>query len=600
MEITLVLCIFALAIVLFVTERFPVELVSLMVLGALLLTGLVGEAVGIIQPDKWITFEEAFSGFSNPAVVTLAALFIMSAGLEKTGGLTAVGRALVKLGRNENLLIVVTMVIIGVVSAFVNNTAAVAVFLPLVLMVCSRHKFSPSRLLIPLSFASQFGGVCTLIGTSTNLLVSSISEKNGLGGFSMFEFTPLGMILLMVGILYLLVVGRWLLPVRKRAELTETYQLREYVTELRVLPNSPMINKTVIDSRLGEQLDVTVLEIIRDRQKIWSPQDTQIQAGDILLVRAKVESLMNLRAKTGLEIEPEFKLRDEALVRQEMTLVEALVAPQSRLAGRTLNDSAFRWRFNAIVLALQRQNQVLRDKLSDVRLQFGDALLLLLRKGDLDRVRGNDNLIFLSAVDSKKLNPRRAFTAILIIAAAVLIAALNIAPILVTAVLGALAMVLTRCLTFEQASAAIDWRVIFLLAGVLPLGIALEHSGGASFLAHYTLGQVGQFGPLAVLAAVYLLTAVLTEGMSNNAAAVLIAPLAISTAVSLGISPKPLLMAVTFAASTSFATPVGYQTNTMIYGPGGYRFTDFIKIGVPLILIFWGLSIYFIPKLWPF
>ena len=600
MEIVLVLIIFAAAMFLFVTERFPVELVSLLVLGSLLLVGLVGETWNFVDPEKWITVPEAVSGFSNPAVVTVAAMFILSAGLQKTGALVVIGRALVALGRNETILLVVTMVFIGAVSAFVNNTAAVAVFLPLVLMVCAQHNISPSRLLIPLSFASQFGGVCTLIGTSTNLLVSSISENNGLGAFSMFEFASLGVILVAAGMFYFLVAGRWLLPARKRAELTETYQLREYVTELRVLSSSPLVGKTILDSGLSKQLDLTVLEILRDKQKIWSPLNERLMAGDILLVRGKVETLMNLRAKTGLEIEPEFKLKDAALASQELTLVEVLVAPRSRLAGRTLAETAFRWRYHAIVLALQRQGQLLREKLSDVHLDYGDALLLLLRKDDLPLVRGNDNLIFLSEMDTPKLRRGRAFTAMLIIAITIALAALRIAPILVSAILGALAMVLTRCLTFEQAKVAIDWRVIFLLAGVLPLGIALERSGGAMFLAQYTLGQIGQFGPLAVLAAVYLLTAVLTECMSNNAAAVLVAPIAISTAVGMGISPKPLLMAVTFAASTSFATPVGYQTNTMVYGPGGYRFADFIKVGLPLILIFWMLSVYFIPKFWPF
>ncbi len=599
-EMILILVLLAAALVLFSTERLPVELVSLLVLGALLLTCVTGPVTGIVQPEKWISLEEALSGFSNAAVVTVAAMFVLSAGLEKTGAMAAVGRALVRLGRNQTALLLVIMVVVGTVSAFVNNTAAVAVFLPLVLMVCARRGLPPSRVLIPLSFASQFGGVCTLIGTSTNLLVSSISEKAGKGAFEMFEFTQFGVILLTAGTVYLLITSRWLLPARRGAELTEAYQLREYITEVRVLATSPFVGKTVAESRLGVKHDVTVLEILRGDRKIWTPDDSQLRAGDILLVRGKVQSLMDLRASTGLEIESEFKLKDATLAQQDLTLVEALVAPRSHLVGHTLASSEFHWRYDAIVLALQRHGQLLREKLAQVRLQFGDALLLLMRKHDLPGLRTNDALIVLAEVETPSLRSSRTLAALGIIGAVVTVAATNVAPIFVCAIIGALLMVLSRCLTMEEAFRAIDWRVIFLLAGVLPLGMALERSGGAQFIAEHTVGRMSSFGPVVVLAVLYLLTAVLTEFMSNNAAAVLLAPIAISTAAKLGVDAKPMLMAVTFAASTSFATPVGYQTNTMVYSAGGYRFTDFTKIGLPLILIFWMLSVWFIPKFWPF
>jgi di/tricarboxylate transporter len=596
----IVLVLLAGALALFVTERLPVELVSLLVLGLLLLVAAVGPATGWVDAAKWITLPEALSGFSNPAVVTVAAMLVLSAGLEKTGALATVGQVFIRLGRHQTVLLTVMMLVVGVVSAFINNTATVAVFLPLVLLVCARHNLPPSRVLIPLSFASQFGGVCTLIGTSTNLLVSSISEKAGAGAFRLFEMSPLGVILLGVGGVYLLLASRWLLPDRRGVQLTETYQLREYLTEVRVLRDSPLIGKTVMESQLGERHDVTVLEILRGDRRIWTPEDAQLQAGDILLVRGKVANLMELRARTGLEIESEFKLKDETLANQELVLVEALVSPRSRLANRTLAEADFRWRYDAIVLALQRHGQVLREKLAGVRLEFGDALLLLLRRADLHRLRANDDIVVLSEVETPALRTGRALTALLIIGGAVALAALNVMPILVSAILGALGMVLARCLTLAQAYRAIDWKVVFLLAGVLPLGLALEKSGAARFFADHLLGWIGQFGPLVVLAALYFITAVLTEVMSNNAAAVLLAPIAISTATHLGVDPKPLLMAVTFAASTSFATPVGYQTNTMVYGAGGYRFTDFLKVGLPLNLIFWALAVWFIPRFWPF
>ena len=600
-ELFLVIALLAGALALFITERLPVELVSLLVLGMLLVIGIAGPAIGIVRPDRWITLQEGLSGFSNDAVVTVAAMFVLSGGLEKTGAMAAVGRTFVRLGRTHIALLIVMMLVVGVVSAFANNTATVAVFLPVVLLVCARRQLPPSRVLIPLSFASQFGGVCTLIGTSTNLLVNSFAERAGMRAFRMFEFGQLGVILLVVGMVYLLITSRWLLPARRGAELTETYRLREYLTEVRVMPDSPLVGKTVAESRLGEKHDITVLEILRGQQKIWTPQETLLRAGDVLLVRGEVKNLLDLRAGTKLEIESEFKLKDAALAQQDLTLVEALVAPRSRLAGHTLGSSEFRWRYAAIVLALQRHGQLLHEKLAEVRLQFGDALLLLLRKDDLSRLRASDNLIVLSEVATPSLRSgRTTLIALGITVATVTLAAMNIAPIFVCAIIGSLLMVLTGCLTMEQAFRAIDWRVVFLLAGVLPLGLALERSGGAQFIAEHTLGMLISFGPVVVLAGLYILTALLTELMSNNAAAVLLAPIAISTAANLGVDAKPMLMAVAFAASTSFATPVGYQTNTMVYSAGGYRFTDFTRIGLPLILIFWALSVWFIPKFWPF
>jgi di/tricarboxylate transporter len=600
MEIALVLLILAGTVTLFVTERFSSDLVAWIALAAVLVVAVVGPAIGWVRPDRWVSVPEALSGFANPAVLTVGAMFVLSAGLQRTGAMAAVGRAFARVGKRRLLLSLVVMLTAGLVSAFVNNTAAVAVFLPLVLAACERNKISPSRLLIPLSYAAQFGGVCTLIGTSTNLLVNSIAREAGYSGFTMFEFSRLGLILMGVGSLYLLLFGRWLLPERRGAELTEVYKLREYITELRVTEKSPLIGKTLKASRLGEKLDATVLEIHRGEEKIWSPLHEPLRAGDILLVRGNIQALMRLRAQSGLELEPEFKLRDETLESQDLVLVEALVAPRSRLVGRTIAEMDFRWRFGGIVLALQREGHLLQEKLSAVRLRFGDALLLLARKEEVNRLRANDNLIILGEVEEPTLRGRRALTALAILGAVVALASLKIVPILVSAWLGCLAMIFTRCLTPDEAYEAVDWRVIFLLAGVLPLGLALERSGAATLLAGHVLGVVGKLGPVAALAALYLLTATLTEFMSNNAAAVLLAPVAISTAVKLGVDPKPLLLAVTFAASTSFATPVGYQTNTMIYNAGGYRFTDFLRVGIPLNLIFWVLAIVYIPRYWPF
>ncbi len=585
-EAILVLSILVGAVVLFVSEKYPIDFVALMVLAALL-------ALGLVTPEQGI------SGFSNPATVTVAAMFILSAGLQKTGATAVVGQLMVRFGKSYFTALVVIMGTIGVMSAFINNTAAVAVFIPLVMVVANRRKINASRLLIPLSYASQFGGVCTLIGTSTNLLVSSISEQAGYGAFSMFEFSRMGLVLFVTGVLFFLVFGRWLLPERKAQELAVTYQLGEYITELRVGENSPLVGKSVLESRLGQDHDVTVLRLLHVTKTVWAPLRQALTGGDVLLVRGKIRELMRLRDSAKLELNAEFKLRDDSLQSKDLRLVQALIAPESELVGRTLKELDFRNRYKALVLAIQRRGETVRDKLNSVRLGLGDALLIQVDQNQLRTLREDENLIVLDEVPGASLR-HKAPLVLGILAAVIGLAAFNVMPILVTALLGCVAMVLTGCLRLDEAYHAINWQVIFLLAGILPLGLAMQGTGAAGYIAERAVSMVGDMGPVAVLAAVYLMTSVMTDTMSNNAAAVLLAPIAISTAETIGVDPRPLLMAITFAASTGFSTPVGYQTNTMIYNPGGYKYTDFLRTGVPLSILFWIMSVIFIPKFWSF
>jgi len=586
LEAILVLLILAGAVTLFVSEKYSIDFVALLVLGVLLALGLVTPAEGI-------------SGFSNPATVTVAAMFILSAGLQKTGATAVIGQLMVRFGRSYFSALVVIMGTITVISAFINNTAAVAVFIPLVMVVANRRKIAASRLLIPLSYASQFGGVCTLIGTSTNLLVSSISDEAGYGSFSMFEFAKMGLILFVAGVLFFLLFGRWLLPERKAQELAVTYQLGEYITELRVADNSPLVGKSVLESRLGQDHDVTVLRLLHVTKAVWAPLRQAVQGGDVLLVRGKLRELMRLRDSAKLELNAEFKLRDSTLQTEDLRLVQALVAPGADLIGHTLKDLDFRNRFKSLVLAIQRRGETISEKLNTVRFQLGDALLIQAHEDQIAVLRADENLIVLDEVPLVSLK-HKAPLVLGILAAVVGLAAFEVMPILVTALLGCLAMVLTRCLRLEEAYHAINWQVIFLLAGILPLGIAMQKTGAAGAIAERAVGAVGDMGPVAVLAVVYLMTSVMTDTMSNNAAAVLLAPIAISTAEQIGVDPRPFLMAITFAASTGFSTPVGYQTNTMIYNPGGYKYTDFLRTGVPLSILFWILSVIFVPRIWSF
>ena len=573
-------------VVLFVSEKYPLDIVAMLGLGVLLVLGLV-------------TIGEGFSGFSNPATLTVAAMFVLSAGLQKTGATATVGRLMVRFSRNHYTALVVIMVTVTVMSAFVNNTAAVAVFIPLVTVLANRRRIAASKLLIPLSYASQFGGVCTLIGTSTNLLVSSISEEAGHGAFSMFEFTRMGLVLFAAGVAFFLLFGRWLLPARPTPELSIAYHLGEYITELRVRGGSPLVGKSVLESRLGEDHDITVLKVRNAGEDGWAPLRRTLQPDDVLLVRGSLPDIIRLRGTMGLRINADFELRDDTLQSEDLRVVQALVAPGSRLVGNTLKETDFRNRYRALVLGMQRKGEAINDKLSSIRLRLGDALLIQAHEAQIRDLRRGSDLIVLNEVPGSVLRDKAPW-AIGILVVVVGLAAFDILPILVAALLGCVALVMTRILQPEDVYRAINWQVIFLLAGVLPLGVAMHTSGAAGWLAEQTVALVGDLGPVAVLAAFYLLTAIMTETMSNAAAAVLLAPIAISTSEQIGVDPKPFLMAITFAASTGFSTPVGYQTNTMIYNPGGYKYTDFLRAGVPLNLIFWILSVIFIPRLWAF
>lgn len=590
MDAILTLMVLLGAVALFVTEKLPVDVVAMLVLASLLVLGLV-------------TPVEALSGFSSEATITVAAMFVLSAGLAHTGALASLGRLFGRV-KNGFLFMLLVMLVVGPISAFVNNTAAVAVLLPLVLAATSANKQSPSQVLIPMSYAAQMGGVCTLIGTSTNLLVNSLAKDLGHPGFGLFDFAPVGLITMGVGFVYLLLMRRFLLPHHPPAAITEAYELGKYITELRVMPESPLIGQSVGQAQLGEKHSVYVLELMRGEEKHWSPRGEQLREGDVLLVRGNLEKIKSLKEETKLDFEPEFKLQDSQFSGedgdQSQVLVEAMVAPGARLVGHTLEQLDFQWTYNATVLAVHRRGEVLREKIKDVNLNVGDVLLLLCPKSELDVLRANANLVVLNERGEASLPKRKAWMAIGIMVAAVTVAALGWLPIVASAILGGIALVATRCIGNDQAYQAIDWRVIVLLAGVLPLGIAMQKSGLAQGIADFSVNWVGGFGPLAVLAAVYLITALLTELMSNNAAAVLITPIAFTTAVSMDVSPTPFLVAVLFAASTSFATPVGYQTNTMVYNAGNYRFTDFMKMGIPLNIIFWIVAVFLIPKFFPF
>lgn len=585
-EIAMVLSIALVAVVLFATEKLPMDIVALLVLTALALNGLVDGGA-------------ALSGFSNPATITVASMFVLAAGLQNSGALSGIGNLLGK-AKSPFQFLLMLFTVLAVIAPFVNNTAVVAVFMPIVMAATASIGMSASKALIPLSYVSQMAGVCTLVGTSTNLLVNGMARDLGHPGFTMFEFTSLGVIYLAAGCIYLLTLGRWLLPDARATELVDQYELGKYITELRVGAESSLIDTPLSEAKLGEEYGVYVLELLRGDEKVWSPRSQTLREGDVLLARGEWAKLEELCNATGLELNAEFELKQRSFEEVEQVLAEVLVAPRSRLIGSTLGMVDPGWHHNTTSLAIQRRGQILREELRHVRLQVGDILLLLIPEAEMAALRKDRNIIVLSQRQAERPAGWRAPFALVTTGLVIGVSALGWAPIAVTALAGAVAMTLAGCLDAEDVYDAIDWRIIILLAGLIPLGVAMNESGAAEFLVQNSVGLVSQHGPLVVLAVMYLLALLLTEFMSNAAAAVLLTPIGVSTANMMNVDATPFLIAVMFAASTSFSTPVGYQTNTMVYGAGGYRFIDFVKVGLPLNLIFWVLGVVFIPVFWPF
>ncbi len=590
-EIGLVYGLVVLALALFAIDRLRVDGVAAGILVALAVTGLVSPS-------------EALSGFSNVATVTVAAMFVLSAGLRRTGALAGVGRQLARLGaRSELLAVSVMMVVVAVVSGFINNTAAVAIFIPVVIDLAERMRVSPSRLLIPLSFASMFGGVSTLIGTSTNLLVDAVAAERGLERFGMFEFAPLGLALFAVGFVYLLVVHRRI-PARRPAEsedLTERFDVGSYLARIELSAEGPAVGSELGDTELGDEFGIEVVDVERSGETTAGTRSALVlEAGDVLRVRGTAESLHRLSEADGVllvEATGRRKL-DAAIETPQETLVEAVLAPDSTLAGQTVEELGLAARHGAMPLGLRQAGELKHD-LPDLRLRGGDTLLLKLDRDRLAGLRDDEDFIVVSEVETDELRTSRMPFALAVIAGVVVAAASGALPIVAAALAGALAMIVGGALTGEEAYEAINWKVIMLLAGVIPLGTALESTGGAALLADTLVEHLSGLGPVAVLGGLFLTTQLVTSVISNNASAVLFAPIAIGAAQGLGVDPRPFLFAVTVAASMSFLTPVGYQTNTMIYGPGQFEFADFLRIGGPLSLLVLVVATLLIPMLWP-
>ena len=586
LEIFVVLLITAAAMALFVSEKLRVDAIAILVLVSLTLLDLISPS-------------QALSGFSNPATITVASMFILAAGLQNSGALIGIQKML-SAARSPLQFMLMLFALLALIAPFINNTAVVAIFIPIVIAASLKVGLAPSKTLIPLSYVAQMMGVVTLIGSSTNLLVNSIAKDLGHSGFSMFEFLPLAAICAVAGCLYLLTVGRWLLPDVRSSDLENLYEFGHYISELKITEDSKMLGSTVEAAQLSKNYNIYVLELLRDGEKYWSPRSEELRVGDILLARGVWSDIEMLKDEQKLEFNTQTDFQLKGIKQEKSVLAEVMIAPQSRVAGRLLSVLNRSWRYNASVMGVQRRGQVVRNQLNSLRLRIGDILLLALPEKDLAALRKDKTLIVISQREATPDYGWRAPFAVAVMAAVVTVSALGWLPIALSALTGAVVMTLAGCINADDVYESTDWSIVMLIAGLLPLGIAMSSSGAAQFLVDNSIGLVSHLGPHVVLAVLYLMALALGELMSNSAAAVLLTPIGFSTAQLMGADPTPFLIAITFAASTSFMTPVGYQTNMMVYNAGGYKFSDFIKVGLPLNSIFWVLGVIFIPMFWPF
>jgi di/tricarboxylate transporter len=588
------IAVLSLALVAFVAEWLPIDLTALVVATVLIVLGLVSP-------------EEGISGFGNSATITVMAMFILSAGIAKTGLINIVRDWLLKLGgTHPSQQILVMGMIVGPISAFINNTAVVAIFLPIVEQWSKQRKVSVSKLLIPLSYSTILGGVITVIGTSTNILASGLSQQLGYGEFTIFQFTSVGLPIFLIGLIYLVIVAPKFLPARKPAggeSFSQDYKLKDYVSEMIITPKSSLSGQTLRQSGIQRKFDLDVLEIIHNDIHFPPPlADKVLAVGDILLVRGGRENLLNIKDERGVEILADLKFGNEKLEdemsSQEEKIAEILILSNSRLIGTTLKDLRFRQRYNATVLAIRRGQELIRERLGKVPLRFGDLLLVQAPKESFIGLQTTRELLVLEEKNIETLRQHKAPLALAIILGVIFLAALDILPILVSSLIGVVLMVVTGCVKPGEIYGAVRWDIIFLLAGLIPLGIAMTNSGTNQWLADKLLAIGGNLPSYWILILFYLATSLLTEILSNNATVVLMIPIAVEVAKTLSLNPLAFMYTVTFAASNSYLAPIGYQTNTMVYGPGGYRFLDFTRIGAPLTFMLTFLTPFLIIKIY--
>ena len=594
MELYITTAIIFIGIFLFIKDYFSIDTTSILIMALFIVSG-------VLSP------EEGFSGFNHPATITLGCMFVVSAAIFKSGIIDSFSDKIIRIAKiNYVFALMIFCFSAALFSAFINDTAVVAILIPMALLVCRETGISPARLLIPISFSALFGGTCTLIGTSTNILVSGIAKNSGLEPFNMFEFTLPALCLLAIGLTYLIFVSPWLLP--KRVEAHEsglTKKAENYLAEVVLSKESTDVDHSIVKSKLVGQYGAQILSIKRNNHRMYEINGaTVLRAEDSMKILIDPQHLSELMDKGGytltgnktnlLEAEKKNDNKDEK------TIYEVMIPYGSTLAGRSLRQLNFRNIYYASVLALRHRKEIITQDFSNVVLKEGDMLLLYAAQKDIQALTSRKLMVVLSNYQAKKVNYKKAIPALLITLGVVLSAALNLTSILISAMIGSLLLVTTSILKPKEAYDAIEWKVIFMMAGVLSMGKALEKTGGSDVLSQFLFEQIGDLNPRIILSLIFLITFLSTNVLSSKAAAALMAPIVISLAGALQLSEKPFLIGVMFACSLTFMTPVSYPTNTMVYGAGNYKFNDFLKFGTPLNFIIWIAASFIIPMFFPF
>ncbi len=591
--IFLTLILLAVAIALFATEKVPVDVVGILLVIALVMT-------------RVLTVQEGLAGFGNDIIITIGGLFILVGGLIKTGIVDLIGRRLYRLaGGNEFALTALIMTTAAASASVLKNTTTTAMFLPVIIGLAAKAKIAPSKLLMPLAFGAILGGSCTLIGTSTNLAVSGAIIRYGQEPFSMFELTSVGIIIFGVGMIYMLFIGRPMLPNRGGGDsLTDDYSIREYISELVVLPDSRLVGKTLGESNINTELELNVLGILRGDEKQIAPGAFErIEAADILIVEGKIDDILRVKEEVGLEIEPDFMLNDRLLESESIELFEIMVMRDSRLVGQTLKSMRFRQKYDLTVLAVNRHGETFINKLSHVPLKFGDVLLVQGRREEIEPLVIDREMLLLEdlSASSMRIEKRKwaisAFLLFLTLSLSKILIGFDI-PLAVCVLTGVLLLLATKTVRYAEMYSLIDFRLLVLIACMMSFGVAMEKTGTDTYLAGLIETYFAIYGPMFVLAGFFLLTVILTQPMSNQAAALVVLPVAVQTALALGLNPRTFIVAVTYAASFSFITPLE-PACVLVYTPGKYRFMDFVKIGTILTIIVFIAAMIFVPIFWP-
>jgi di/tricarboxylate transporter len=591
MAIWIVTAMLLATLVLLVTEWLPVDLIAIGIMVVLILTG-------ILEPL------EAVSGFANPAVITVGALFIISKAMVRTGTVGFIGRKVIQYSRgNANLAMILTLLIVTLASAFINNTPVVMLFIPIITSLSCEYDFSPSKLLIPVSYASILAGTCTLIGTSTNIIVSDLSAMYGYSKLSMFELSSLGIPIALLGVAFLFVVAPRLMPGHAQpvCEMHDR-ENRRYLAELLVPPGSALIGREAQESFRDKYPSFEVFEVVRDSHVLYPDRDrVVITAGDLLLVKGSALDIVNILDDQLVKLAHPAEEGEAVPGHKQSIIVELIIPPQSSLLGQRLLDTPMYPGSDVHLLGVKsRTLHYAEQKIRNVKLRIGDIILVQCHEDRVEQLRGNPDFIVVEDVHHEMVHRGKAPLAMVIFTGLVAAASLGLADIMVCALAAVFLMILTGCLQLRDAYRAMSGNVLLLIIGTIALGTAMEKTGAARYYAEIFLSFSQALGPQVVLSCILVFTSISTQVLSNNATAVLAIPIAVSTALTLGVSPRPFIIAVCFGASACYATPIGYQTNLLVYGPGGYRFSDYLKLGIPLNLLVLIMGSIFIPVLWPF